>query len=203
MLQFSTPLSPAATELVIYCLEISADMARSDTLGEEWAMAYPLAAKCFARERARETLLDLLDKLRLPQLYVPTTYHWLLLYECLQMQIEGLNDDPWPDFIERLQSSQDERDRAYVDVPLDSQRKDRVQIHFEAFLDVHFLDTDFLLEASTYYELGAPSREQLGYRGDLFGVLSGLVPHPSELMLKTVEEIEETEPNGEDGNGEL
>ena len=40
---------------------------------------------------------------------------------------------------------------------------------------------DFLLEPSTFYQLGAPSRQQLGYRADLFGVLSGLLPHPAEL----------------------
>ena len=202
MLQFSTPLSPTATELVIYCLEISADLAQPDALGDEWGIAYPLSAKCFTRERARETLLDLLAKLRLPQTYIPTTYHWLILYECLHLQIACLNDDPWPDFVDRMKASRDDRDKACVGLPLDSQGNEGVQIHFEAFLDVYFPDTDFLLDPSTYYALGEASRQQLGYRGDLFSVVSGLVPHPSELALKTVEEMEETEPDGEEGNGE-
>jgi hypothetical protein len=37
----------------------------------------------------------------------------------------------------------------------------------------------------------------------LFGVLSSLLPHPSELVSKTVDEFEITEPEGEDGNGEI
>jgi hypothetical protein len=33
----------------------------------------------------------------------------------------------------------------------------------------------------------------------LFGVLSGLLPHPDELVLKTVEEVEAMGSEGEDG----
>jgi len=74
---------------------------------------------------------------------------------------------------------------------------------FEAFIEAYFWDTDFLLEPSTFYQLGAPSRQQLGYRADLFGVLSGLLPHPAELVLKTVEEVEATGPEGEDAHGDV
>jgi hypothetical protein len=37
----------------------------------------------------------------------------------------------------------------------------------------------------------------------LFGVLSGLPPHPTELILQTVDEVEAAEPEGDDGDGEL
>jgi hypothetical protein len=203
MLHFSTPLTPAATELLISCLEFSTDMARSDTLGDEWAIAYPLSAKCFTRQRAREVLLDLVDKVRLPQTYVPTSYHWLLLYECLQMQIECLNDDMWPDFVNSLKTARDGQDAAYFRFPRAAQGVEGFWVDFEAFIDVYFWDTDFLLDPSTYYRLGAPSRNQLGYRADLFGVLSGLPPHPTELILQTVDEVEAAEPEGDDGDGEL
>jgi hypothetical protein len=33
--------------------------------------------------------------------------------------------------------------------------------------------------------------------------LSGLLPHPAELVLKTVEEVEATGAEGEEGHGEL
>lgn len=173
------------------------------TLGDEWAITYPLSAKCLTRQRAREALLDLLEKLRLPQDYVPTSYHWLLMYECLQMQIECFNDDPWPEFVQRLKASPDPQDTAYLDFSPDPQGQERVSIDFEAFIDVYFWDTDFLLDPSIFYQLGVPSRQQLGYRADLFGVLSGLPPHPAELVLKTVDEFEATGSEGEDGNGDL
>jgi hypothetical protein len=78
-----------------------------------------------------------------------------------------------------------------------------VLIDFAAFVDTYFWDTDFLLDASTYAQLGVPVKQQLGFRTDLFGVVSGLLPHPAELVLKTVEEVEVTAPEGEDGHGEL
>jgi hypothetical protein len=37
----------------------------------------------------------------------------------------------------------------------------------------------------------------------LFGVVLGLLPHPAALVLKTLEEVEATGPEDEDGHGEL
>ena len=198
MLHFSSPLTPVATKMILYCLEISADLARVETSDDEWAMTYALSAKCLTQERAREVLLDLLDKLRLPQDYVPTTYHWLLMYECLHLHIECLNDDPWPELVEDLKASRDARDAGYLSFPLDSQGTEGVSIDFDAFIDTYFWDTDFLLDPSTFYQLGASSKKQLGYRVDLFSVLTGLTPHPAELVLKRVDEFESTEDEDED-----
>jgi hypothetical protein len=68
---------------------------------------------------------------------------------------------------------------------------------------MYFWDIDFLLDASTYAQLGAAAKQQLGYRADVFGVVSGLLTHPAELALKTVEEVEATEPGGGAGYGKL
>jgi hypothetical protein len=37
----------------------------------------------------------------------------------------------------------------------------------------------------------------------VFGVLSGLLPHPAELALKTLEEVEATDPEGGAGYRKL
>jgi hypothetical protein len=203
MLYVPCALTPAATEIFLYCLEIAADLACADTPDEVWAMAYPRVAQCFPRQQAREVWLDLRDKLRQPQTYVPTTYHWLLLYECLSFHIECLNDAPGPQVLAALKASQAAQDAAYLAFPRDRHRREGVSIDFEAFIDRYFWDIDFLLEASTYAQLGAAAKQQLGYRADLFGVVSGLRPHPAELALKTVEEVEATEPEGGAGYGKL
>src|SRR6266568_3887935 len=85
MLRFPSPLTAAATEIVISCLEIAADMAIDFDPPEAWRDVYPLSAACFTPALARETLLDLLVKLRLPEAYVPTEYHWLLMYDFLMV----------------------------------------------------------------------------------------------------------------------
>ena len=166
-------------------------------------MAYPRSARCLPRQRAREVLLDLLDKLRQPQTYVPTTYHWLLIYECLHFHIECLNDAPGLHAVDALKASRVPQDAAYLAFPHNGPGREGVSIDFEAFIDVYFWDIDFLLDPSTYEQLGAPARQQLGYRADLFGVVSGLLPHPIELVLKTVEEVEATGAAFEEGHGEL
>jgi hypothetical protein len=102
MLCFPCPLTAAATEIFVSCLEISADLMIDMDPPEAWHDAYPLSAACFTPELARETLLDLGAKLRLPEEYVPTEYHWLLMYECLKSLIEVLNDDPLPSIVAQL-----------------------------------------------------------------------------------------------------
>ena len=102
MLRFACPLTAAATEIFVSCLELASDQVIDIAPPEAWREGYPRAATCFTRELARETLVDLLVKLRLPEEYVPTEYHWLLLYECLQVQIEVLNDMPLPLLVKQL-----------------------------------------------------------------------------------------------------
>ena len=114
MLYVPCALTPAATEILLYGLEIAADLACADTPDEVWAMAYHCVAQCFPRQQARTVLLDLRDKLRQPQTYVPTTYHWLLMYECLSCHIECLNDAPGPQVIAALKASQVAQDAAYL-----------------------------------------------------------------------------------------
>jgi hypothetical protein len=203
MLYTPCALTPAATEIFVYCLEIAADLARADTPDDAWAMAYPRSAQCLPRQRARQVLLELRDKLQQPQTYVPTTYHWLLIYECLHFHIECLNDAPGPHVVDALKALRAPQDAAYLAFPRAGHGREGVSIDIEAFIEVYFWDIDFLLDPSIYEQLGAPAKQQLGYRADLFGVLLGLLPHPAELVLKTVEEVEATGPEGEDGHGEL
>ena len=117
MLRFPCPLTAAATEIFVSCLEISADMVVDFDPPEAWREAYPLSATCFTPELARETLLDLVAKLRLPEAYVPTEYHWLLMYECLQALIEVLNDDPLPSLVAQLTTLATAQDALYLSSP--------------------------------------------------------------------------------------
>jgi hypothetical protein len=203
MLYVPCALTPAATEIFLYDLERAADLACADTPDAVWAMAYPRSAQCLPRHRARQVWLDLRDKLRPPQTYVPTTYHWLLMYECLSCHIEYLNDAPEPQVVAALMALRVPQDAAYLAFPRDRHGRERGAIDFEAFIGMYFWDTDFLLEASTYEQLGAAAKQQLGYRADVFGVLSGLLPHPAELVLQPLEEAEAPGAEGEAGHGEL
>jgi hypothetical protein len=188
MLRFPSPLTAAATELVIACLEIAADMAVDFDPPEAWRVVYPLSAECFTSELARATLLDLIGKLRLPEAYVPTEYHWLLMYECLKVQIEVLNDLPLPALVAQLTTLATAHDALYLSLPTRAQGVEGFYIDCDALIDTYFWDTDFLLDAESFARLNAEAKTMLGFSPSVFGVTQGLAPHPEELVLRRAEE---------------
>ena len=188
MLRFPSPLTAAATEIVISCLEIAADMAVNFDPPEAWREVYPLSAECFTSELARETLLDLVVKLRLPEAYVPTAYHWLLMYECLKVQIEVLNDMPLPALVAQLTTLATAHDALYLSLPTRAQGVEGFHIDFDALIDTYFWDTDFLMDAESFARLSAEAKTHLGVSPSVFGVTQGLAPHPEELVLRRAEE---------------
>jgi hypothetical protein len=185
MLRFQTPLTAAAREIIVYCLEVAADeIIDLYEDHEAWAAAYPLSSACFTRELARKVLLNLLDKLDAPELYVPMDYHWLLMYECLKEQMALFNDAPVPSVVKRLRPLTSDQDAAYLHLPKRARGTARVSIDFDEFIDVYFWDTDFLMEAEIFSGLTPEAKRQLGFSGEVFGVTHGFIPHPDELVLE-------------------
>jgi hypothetical protein len=189
MLRFADPLTPAATAIVVYCLEIAADELIDLDCPDEWREAYPLSATCFTPALARKTLLDLAEKLRLPEEYVPTDYPWLLLYECLQVQIEVLNDMLIPDLVAQLTTLATTQDAGYLALPTRAKGLAGFSIDFDALVDRYFWDTDFLLDAEHFAQLTPDAKARLGFSPSAFGVIQGLAPHPDELVLRRAEEF--------------
>jgi hypothetical protein len=153
-----------------------------------WAAGYPLASTCFTRELARSVLLDLLEKLDAPELYVPTDYHWLLMYECLKEEIVLFNDEPVPSVVKRLRTLANERDTVYLSLPKRPRGTAGVSIDFDQFIDVYFWDTDFLMDTQIFSGLTPEAKQQLGFSQEVFGVTHRLTPHPDELVLKRWQE---------------
>ena len=184
MLRFSDQLTPAATAIFVMCLDLAADEVSDFDVPEAWREVYPRSARCFTPELARATLVDLVEKLRLPEDYVPTDYHWLLLYECLQGQIAALNDDPLPPLVNLLTALATAQDALYLTLPTRSKGGADFSIDFDALVDMYFWDTDFLLDAEHFARLGPDAKATLGFSPSTFGVTQGLAPHPDELVLR-------------------
>jgi hypothetical protein len=189
MLRFPCALTAAATEIFVACLELSSDAVIDFDPPDAWRDMYPLSATCFTRELARETLLDLLTKLRLPEEYVPTEYHWLLMYECLQVQIEVLNDMLLPLLVEQLKTLATVQDAVYLSLPTRAKDGTGFHIDFDALVDTYFWDTDFLMDAELFSRLGPDTKANLGFSASVFGVVQGLSPHPDELVLRRSEDL--------------
>src|SRR5262245_481574 len=190
MLRFSDQLTPAATALFVMCLDLASDEVSDVSAPDAWREAYPLSATCFTPELARTTLVDLVEKLRLPEEYVPTDYHWLLLYECLQEQIAALNDAPLPPLVNLLSALATAQDALYLTLPPRSQGVAGFSIDFDALVDMYFWDTDFLLDAEHFARLDPDAKASLGFSPSVFGVIQGLAPHPDELVLRRAEDGE-------------
>ena len=188
MLRFASPLTPAATAIFVMCLDLAADEVSDVDLPGAWQEAYPRSATCFTPALAQATLLALVDKLRQPEEYVPTDYHWLLMYECLQRQIEALNADPLPPLVNLLTALATAQDALYLTVPARSQDGADFRIDFDALVDMYFWDTDFLLDAEQFARLNPNAKASLGFSPSVFGVIQGLAPHPDELELRRAEE---------------
>ena len=191
MLRFQTPLTAAAREIIVYCLEAAAfEIVELYEDDEAWAAVYPLSSACFTRELARRVLLDLLEKLDAPEWYVPTDYHWLLVYECLKEHMALFNDAPVPSVVTRLRTlvGDQDQDTPYLHLRKRSRGTARVWIDFDEFIDVYLWDTDFLTDAGVFCHLTPDAKQQLGFSGEVFGVAHELVPHPDELILKRWQE---------------
>jgi hypothetical protein len=189
MLRFSDQLTPAATAIFVMCLDLASDEVVDVDRPDAWREAYPLSATCFTPEVARATLVDLGEKLRLPEEYVPTDYHWLLMYECLQGQIERLNEAPLSPLVNLLTALATAQDALYLTLPTRSKGGAGFSIDFDALVDMYFWDTDFLLDAEQFARLAPDAKANLGFSPSVFGVVQGLAPHPDELVLRRSEEL--------------
>ncbi len=145
MLRFQTPLTAAAREIIVYCLGVAADEIIDVSEDHEaWAAAYPLSSACLTRELAQRVLLARLDTLDAPALYVPTEYHWLLMYECLKEHLALFNDAPVPSVVTRLRTLARDQDTVYLHLPKRPRGTAGVWVDFDEFIDGYFWDTDFL-----------------------------------------------------------
>ncbi len=139
----------------------------TDLEAEDWPAQYPTAARCFGSALARTTLGQLLTASRADQLYQPTDYHWLLLYDCLRVYCDIHNDDAQEAPTQTLPVG------PYQIGPID----------FDALVDLYFWDTDFLLEGHTLAGLGPDGRMSVDVADEVFGISQGLPPHPDGLRL--------------------
>jgi hypothetical protein len=187
-LRFQEPLTPAAKYLVDYSLKGAEDELRNYD-ADDWAATFPRSAACFSLELAVTTMADLREKLDRPEFYQLTNYHWLLLYEALQLYLAILNDYQIAEENHQLLTLASRGD-GYLKFRRRRGRPSHVTIDFGWFVDKFFWDTDFLELPGVYDQLGPEAKRQLGMTPETFGVIHGMAPHPDELRLEVWTEEE-------------
>lgn len=178
MLRFqTTPDSPfldildEAINETLGTIDMEADLPEEQQ--ESFRDEMPRSSTFFTPQEAKQQLEVLQRASRANELYQPTDYHWLLLYEVLDHYCALFNDDP-------------------CGMPLEKYGIKRLDIGF--MVDLFFWDTDFLDDGIADMPLVA--RKALDVSPETFGLAMGLKPHPEELALKLHESADEEPPEG-------
>ncbi|MBS1114205.1 MAG: hypothetical protein H6Q92_1968 [Nitrospirae bacterium] len=137
----------------------------------------PLAARVFSPGVALKTLRDMREKLLHPELYYLNDFHYLLIYDTLQLYSELHND------MVRTARSKNEKNAAAKIGPYHIEK-----IDFDCLETLYFYDTDFLFDPEVMLSLGEEERKDMSFNPETFAITQGLAPHPEELVLKEVTE---------------
>ncbi len=146
------------------------DLEEPSDQDESFAVDMPRSSRFFTTQKAKKQLRTLQRAIHAAELYQPTDYHWLLLYECLKLYCGLFNDLP---------------------SGVISEKYGIESIDFNELIDYFFWDIDFLNDHIS--ELPMEAREQLGVSPETFGLSMGMKPHPEELALKLCEPDDDTE----------
>lgn len=133
----------------------------------------PESTLVFSDEIAKKTLEALLQASWETEVYQLTDYHWLLLYEVLATFIESANDN---------------KGGMYADFDGEPSYLTGIHVDFDAFIDVHFWDTDFLMSGEMLDKCSLAHRNNLNLSSEAYGVCHRMVPSPEELELKVWKE---------------
>jgi hypothetical protein len=171
MLRFVNAPDEAFHHILEAFLEISIDELE-DSIRNGWAAQDSLAFyselihQLFTPQELLEETQKLLSAHRAPALFMPTDYHFLILYEILEGNIEAHND---------LVKEQG---------PIEYGPFAIAEIDFITIQDMYFWDTDFLLNPDDMNSLSEDDAKSLGFNEETFGVVNRLKPHRDELKFE-------------------
>ncbi len=117
------------------------------------------------------TLEKLLEAHQAPGLYMPTDYHFLVLYDVLELTIDLHND------LVVEEASPQKIGGSLLG-----------EINFDWIADYYFWDLDFLSSPQDMNNLSSDAKRIIGFSKETFGVVNRMAPHPEELELKLVNE---------------
>lgn len=140
--------------------------AERQELDEFYSDLYPELVPLFSRSKLVSVVDNLLRASRADDLYVPTDYHWFVLYVCLEMYCDLHNDDA---------TGTGDKVGAYEIESID----------FDAIVERFFWDTDFLL-GPVLLQAEEKSPGFLQASRQAWKIAAGLKPAPTDLKLRLV-----------------
>lgn len=132
----------------------------------QYYMAY--AKRNFTVDTVIPVLQDLAKYNRKPGLWELNDYHYLVIYDTLRYYCD-IQNDLAKDTGEPILHINN-----YAIYELD----------FDEIIELYLWDTDFLIEENIFLKLNEEGKRALGANEELFGIVTGLKPHSSELVIK-------------------
>jgi hypothetical protein len=180
MLRFETRPDKILVAILSSALELQKayvdELIETETgpVSQWWPAAEPMLARFFDPPTAARLIEGLLTANCDTRLHQLTDYHWLVVYRCLEAFCDLHNDE----------AATDPTGRADVGpYSIGS-------IDFDAIVDRFFWDTDFLIGPELLELSPHQRRQQLGFSDEAFSIAAGLKPHPSELEIRPVGDLD-------------
>ncbi|MGA1824889.1 MAG: hypothetical protein ACMUIP_09505 [bacterium] len=176
MLRFTSTPDEAFQAILEAFLEVSIDMLR-DSLHSDYGYENVFngyleqTRALFTPQELLAELEKLLKAHRSSNLYMPTDYHFLLLYDVLSQHVDIHNDT--------IQDEGGTKEYGAIRIG---------KIDFYALTDCYFWDLDFLLDPEVINKMCPDRKKGMGFTNETFGVVNRLRPHPTELELQIVNE---------------
>lgn len=186
MLRFQQTPDKVFIEILMRSLDFVIDSIREEldrrngtasAAGEYLASLLPLAMRVFSPEAAFVAFTDMRDKLQRPELYYLNDYHYLLLYDALELFSTIHNDA-----VDACETADEKRDAAMIG------EYSIEKIDFDLLVELFFYDTDFLLDPEHLDAMTAEQKKCLDLNPETYSLTHGLAPHPEELVLKVIDD---------------
>ena len=116
----------------------------------DWDLYFPLSSRHFTAALAFSTIQDLRTISAASAVYRVRDYHWLLLYELLRIYCDQRNEE--------------------IDHGAGPSRSGGCRLDFDELVATYFWDTDFLLPADRFGEVGEEGLHALGLTADVLGL---------------------------------
>ena len=204
MLRWSHVPTKAFDRIVLNALDMAKDMIKDDVeegTSERLVGWYGSGmSRRFSASLFVAACNHLIEAIESPKVWVPTEYHFYLLYHVLEVDAgveEGLmsegQDFAWFRFededMQELFSCVAEEGG---DVLAREAVKEYCEYPTKAFdwvVDSYFWDTDFLFDAGAFNSLPGPFKKQMSISEGTFGVVNDLEACPEDLHMKEHEQI--------------
>jgi hypothetical protein len=165
MLKWSTKPDPVFFDIVSNSLQYYQAYFKDNEIDETYNVF-----KIFGKKGLAIEVEKILTAHHSEKIYCVTDYHFLILYEALNLYCDLYKEGFFEDtLLGGIHPS---------------------ELDFEDMVGIYFHDTDFLFESETINNLSVGQKDEMSISSDVFSIANNLTPHADELIISEADELE-------------